>query len=169
MTVGFVYGLMKSSQTFYQQPTIPDKLRQLRHGYMATVVSVVGLVVAADFGKDSWHPYVSAAVITLCASIMASSIAFPFFQIPNMAATVYFPQVRSVALSLIDGTGFFLTAPIWKIFTGILLPRYGWSVAWSVIAVLVSICGTLMMNKIPSILYLQQEQQQQQQQRQKTR
>ena len=160
MTVGFVYGLVSSSKKFYQQSTVPPKLQILRAGYIRTVASVVGLIAAAAFGKEHRHPYLSAAVITMCASIMASSIAFPFFQMPNMVSSVYFAEVKPVALSLIDGTGFFLTSPIWKIFNGVLLPRYGWSISWSIVAILVSACGALMMATVPTILELQQEQQQ---------
>jgi len=160
MTVGFVYGLISSSKRFYQQAEVEPKLRQLKAGYVRTVLGVGGMVAAAAFGKDYWNPYVSAFVITLCASLMASSIAFPFFQIPNLVSSVCFPEVKPVALSLIDGTGFFLTSPIWKIFTGMLLPRFGWSVAWSIVAILVTFCGTLMMTVVPGILETQHQQQQ---------
>jgi len=63
-----------------------------------------------------------------------------------------------VALSLIDGTGVFLTAPIWKIFTGMLLPSFGWTFSWSMIAMTVGLCGTLLMKTMPKVLQLQYEQ-----------
>ena len=116
-----------------------------------------GLVASAAFGKRPWvNPYVCAIIITTFASIMAASIAFPFFQIPNMVSSVYFPEVKPVALSLIDGTGFFLTSPIWKVFTGTLLPNHGWAVSWAIVAALVGVCGSLMMTTIPTILEMQQ-------------
>ena len=158
MTIGFVYGLMTSSKRFYEQTSVPNKLQLMKRGYINTVLSVIGLVISAAFGKQ-WPSVVSAGIITLCASIMASSIAFPFFQIPNLVSSVYFLEVKPIALSLIDGTGFFLTSPFWKFFTGTLLPKYGWSFAWSSVALLVSICGTLMMTTIPTILYMQQQKQ----------
>jgi len=171
MTVGFLYGLISTSRKFHKQPPpskdsddetpattmMKHKLSLLRNGYTRYLISASGLIAAAAFGK-SWHPYVSAGVITTCASIMASSIAFPFFQVPNMVSSIYFGEVKPVALSLIDGTGVFLTAPIWKIFTGMLLPSFGWTFSWSMIAMTVGLCGTLLMKTMPKVLQLQYEQ-----------
>lgn len=160
ITVGFVYGLMTSSKAFYQpSANMTSKLRLLRRGYMRVVTCAGGLVVAAVLGKRPWmNPYVCAVLITTCASIMAASVAFTFFQMPNMVSSVYFPEVKPVALSLIDGTGFFLTSPIWKVYTGTLLPRYGWAISWAVVALLLTGCGSLMMSTIPSVLEMQSSQ-----------
>ena len=161
ITVGFVYGLMTSSKAFYlPSSTVSSRLQLLRRGYIRVVTCIVGLVVMAMIGKKPWmNPYVCAILITTCASIMASSVAFPFFQMPNMVSSVYFPEVKPVALSLIDGTGFFLTSPIWKIYTGILLPRYGWAISWGIVAVLLTGCGSLMMTTIPDVLQMQSRKQ----------
>lgn len=161
ITVGFVYGLMTSSKTFYQpSATVQSRLQLLCRGYIRVVMCVCGLVVSAVLGRKPWmNPYVCAILVTACASIMAASVAFSFFQIPNMVSSVYFPEVKPVALSLIDGTGFFLTSPIWKVYTGTLLPRYGWAVSWGIVAVLVAGCGSLMMTTIPNVLEMQTKKQ----------
>jgi hypothetical protein len=159
MTVGFLHGLITTSKKFHlQSATRPQKLALLRNGYVKYMVAAMGLVTSAAFGKQ-WHPYVSAAIITLSASVMASSISFPYFQIPNMVSSVYFAPVKPIALSLIDGTGIFLTSPIWKVFTKMLLPTFGWSASWTAVAVIVGLCGTLLMKTVPRILDKQQEQQ----------
>jgi hypothetical protein len=161
MTVGFLYGLVTTSRKFHQQSAIEPKLKLLRNGYTRYLFSALGLIASAAFGRQ-WHPYVSAFVITLCASIMASSIAFPFFQVPNMVSSVYFGEVKPVALSLMDGTGIVMTAPIWKIFNRLLLPNLGWSMSWSAIVAIVGLCGTLLMRTMPGVLELQRKQQEDQ-------
>jgi hypothetical protein len=159
MTVGFLHGLVTTSRKFHSQSaTRPQKLALLRNGYVKYLGAAMGLVASASFGKH-WHPYMSAAIITLSASVMASSIAFPYFQIPNMVSSVYFSPVKPVALSLIDGTGIFLTSPIWKVFTKMLLPTLGWSASWTAVAVIVGLCGTLLIKTIPQVLDKQAEQQ----------
>jgi len=157
---------MTTSNKFHKIPIggdIGPKLKLLRNGYIRYLLSAGGLVASAAFGK-SWHPYVSASVITVCASIMASSIAFPFFQVPNMVSSVYFGDVKPVALSLMDGTGIILTSPIWKVFTGVLLPRFGWSFSWSMVALVVGVCGSLLLKTMPTVLTMQHEQQKQHEQ-----
>ena len=79
MTVGFLFGLVRTSSKFHQTSAHEPKLALLRNGYIRYLLSAGGLIASAAFGKQ-WHPYVSASVITFCASVMASSIAFPFFQ-----------------------------------------------------------------------------------------
>ena len=167
MTVGFLYVLVTTSHKFHQSPVheIQPKLALLRNGYLRYLVSAGGLVASAAFGKQ-WHPYVSASVITACASVMASSIAFPFFQVPNMVSSVYFGEVKPVALSLIDGTGIILTAPIWRFFTKALLPTFGWSFSWSMVALIVGLCGSVLMKTMPTVLNMQLQQQAEQQQQQ---
>lgn len=158
MTVGFLYGLVTTSRKFHQQSAVEPKLRLLKNGYKRYLLSACGLIASAAFGKQ-WHPYLSASIITLCASIMASSIAFPFFQVPNMVSSVYFGDVKPVALSLIDGTGIVMTAPIWRIFNGLLLPNVGWTLSWSAVATIVCLCGALLMRTMPGVLELQKKQQ----------
>ena len=159
MTLGFLHGLITTSRKFHlPSATRPQKLALLRNGYVRYLMAASGLIASAAFGKQ-WHPYVSASIITLSASIMASSIAFPYFQIPNMVSSVYFAPVKPVALSLLDGTGIFLTSPIWKVFTKMLLPTFGWSASWSAVAIIVGLCGTLLMKTVPQVLEKQQQQQ----------
>lgn len=158
MTVGFLYGLMATSRKFHQQSAIEPKLRLLKNGYKRYILSACGLIASAAFGRH-WNPYFSASVITLCASIMASSISFPFFQVPNMVSSIYFGEVKPIALSLIDGTGVVMTSPIWKVFNRLLLPNLGWAMSWGVITALVGLCGTLLMRTMPGVLELQQKQQ----------
>ena len=78
--------------------------------------------------------------------------------VPNMVSSVYFEEVKPVALSLIDGTGVILTAPIWRLFTGLLLPRFGWTFSWSMVALMVGLCGSILMKSMPAVLEMQQEQ-----------
>ena len=75
-----------------------------------------------------------------------------------MVSSVYFGEVKPIALSLIDGTGVILTAPIWRLFTGILLPRFGWTFSWSMVALMVGLCGSILMRSMPTVLEMQQEQ-----------
>ncbi|CAB9510553.1 expressed unknown protein [Seminavis robusta] len=159
MTVGFLHGLVTTSRKFNQQSVTRErKLSLISNGYKRYLFAALGLVASAAFGKQ-WHPYASASVITLCASIMASSIAFPYFQVPNMVSSVFFAPVKPVALSLIDGTGIFMTSPLWKVFNKVLLPNFGWTGAWSAVAVTVGLCGMLLMKTMPTVLDMQQKQQ----------
>ena len=77
-----------------------------------------------------------------------------------MVSSIYFGEVKPVALSLIDGTGVVMTSPIWKVFNRLLLPTLGWSMSWGVVAALVGLCGALLMRTMPGVLELQQKQQQ---------
>jgi hypothetical protein len=151
-TLGFVYGLMKA-QSFYKLKSIPQKNEMLTRWYTRAGLSFLGLALCASraFGSLGLSPYLMATLVVLCSGFLSSSVAFQFFQIPNMTSSVAFPEHKAVCLSFMDGMAFFLTAPIWAASSRV-VQSMGWSTTWGLLAVLFGLGGTLMVSALQPVL-----------------
>jgi hypothetical protein len=161
VTVGFIYGVSKSN-FFHQLPDVFAKSRLLRRNYLGSVLSALGLAACANsqwlfdsvlvsVPPDMHHGVLAVAVAALSAS-MAASVAFQFYQMPQLAAKT-FGKSKAVCLSFLDGMGFFLAAPIWAATSTLVHDSgvSGWSTAWTIVAALFAIGGMLMVNVFPGM------------------
>ena len=72
-----------------------------------------------------------------------------------------FGQNKAVALSLFDGLGFLLAAPVWAM-TGKVVAmagQHGWTIAWLMLAAMFGAGGKTMLKALPSVMLKQQQQQ----------
>jgi hypothetical protein len=158
VTVGFLFGLAKG-KAFTQLKSVPDKLSMLKKNYKLSVVSTLGLAVfgMAKVGVVVSNPIAVASAVTLLSGIMASTVAFQFYQIPNLVATTMFSDNFALCLSLIDGLAFFATAQVLMANKAI-LGNFGWSASWTFLAMIFGLGGSIMMKVIPSVLNQEQQQ-----------
>lgn len=160
VTLGFVHGLFKGRK-FHDLKSIASKSRMLSKAYTSSVVAALGMALCAN----QWlrriifpSEYLLAIVLAIMSGAIASSLSFQFYNIPLMAAST-FGQNRAVCLSLLDGLGFFLSAPIWAITAKIVgsSKTHGWSMAFLMLAALFSLGGKSMMGIIPTVIKKQEQ------------
>jgi len=168
VTIGFVLGLSKV-KAFHQLPDAPSKLKLLNCAYSMSVLSAVGLALCSNrYVVDMLGPIRSVLPVAIVAlsCTMAASLSFQFYQIPPMVASTFFGKNKAVALSLMDGLGFFVSAPIWAATGKIVstLGACGWSAAWFLLSALFAGGGVLMMRTLPQVLLYHHHQQEQKQQ-----
>ncbi|CAB9497158.1 expressed unknown protein [Seminavis robusta] len=163
VTIGFVRGLIRGRK-FHTLKDIPSKTQMLSKAYSACALSAVGMALCANrWIQELLFPskYILAATIAALSGILASNISFQFYQIPAMTATAFFGPNKALCLSLLDGLGFFLAAPVWaatgKIVEG--AGPHGWTLAWFLLAGMFSAGGKTMIGALPMILKRQQQQQ----------
>jgi hypothetical protein len=107
VTLGFVYGLMKA-QPFFNLKSVPEKNPKLKQAG----VSLLGLVLCAAPALRSYlSPYLMATLVALCSGFFASSVAFQFFQIPNLVSSVALAEHKAACLSFWTDWGSFLQHP----------------------------------------------------------
>lgn len=131
-------------------------MKMLKGNYRLAVGSAVGLAVS---GMSSMSRAASsttnigmAGIVTLLSGLLASSVSFQFYQIPNLVSNTSFQEADApVALSLIDAVGFFATAQLFSVFT-MLLSKMGWSASWGFFAVIFGLGSTLMTNALKPVL-----------------
>ena len=157
VTVGFLYGLAKG-KIFTQLETVPEKLSMLKKNYKLSVVSTLGLAVCgmAKVGALVSSPIALASAVTLLSGIMASTVSFQFYQIPNLVSNTVFGDNFALCLSLIDGLAFFVTAQVLMANKAI-LGNFGWSASWTFLAMIFGWGGTIMMKAMPPVLNLEQQ------------
>jgi hypothetical protein len=132
----------------------------LRQRYILASLSALVLAACAneqllqDFlQQQQGHPYMIASVIALASGVMASSMGFQFFQIPNIVANTSFREHKAVCISFSDGVGFFMAAPLWAAIGRIVsIPSLGWSAAWAILAAIYAMGGVLMLKALPPVL-----------------
>jgi hypothetical protein len=161
VTVGFLLGLAKG-KVFTQLESVPDKVSMLANNYKLSFVSTLGLAVCgmSKVGVLVANPIAMAGAATLLSGLMASTVAFQFYQIPNLVSTTLFSEHSAVSMSLIDGLAFFATAQVLMANKAI-LGNYGWSASWTFLAMIFGLGGSVMMNAMPSVLAKSEEQQRQ--------
>jgi hypothetical protein len=163
VTVGFLFGLAKG-KVFSGLESVQEKLSMLKKNYKLSFVSTLGLAVCgmAKVGVLVANPIVMAGAVTLLSGLMASTVAFQFYQLPNLVSTTVFSEHSAVSLSLIDGLAFFATAQVLMANRAI-LGNFGWSASWTFLAMIFGLGGSIMMKAMPSVLAKNQEQQSQRQ------
>jgi hypothetical protein len=150
VTLGFAHGVL-TSQSFFKLPSASEKERMLKRSYSYAALSLLGLALCGSRAFSSFSPGILATVAVLCAGICSSSLAFPFYQIPNMVSSAFFAENQALCLSYLDGLAFILAAPVWALSNRI-TNRMGWSASWGFIFLLVGVCGNVMMKAIQPIL-----------------
>lgn len=152
ITLGLIHGLVTGNHKLSQHTHISQKKTLFQRRYMKATAAAVGLTLAAHYGRPGM---IMTGAIALLSSIMASSLAFQYFQFPSMIARM-FGHHKAVCISFIDGFGFLLSAPVFASI-GRLVPTMGWSSAWMLMAGLFAVGGTIMMRNIPHVLEPQVE------------
>lgn len=163
VTLGFVHGLVKGRK-FHDLKDIHSKSKMLAQNYSFAVIAALGMALCANqWLRNLVFPskYLLATVVAVLSGSIASSLSFQFYQIPQMAAST-FGHNRAVCLSLMDGLGFFLCAPVWAATNQLVsnFGKHGWSLTWILLAALFSLGGKSMMGIIPTVIKKQQLQQQ---------
>jgi hypothetical protein len=136
-------------------------MKMLKINYKLAFLSIVGLALCgmSSHGMMSMVKIpnaVLAGMITLLSGLTASTVSFQFFQLPNLFCSTMFPENSSVALSLLDAVGFFVTAQVLAVNTNI-LKKFGWSASWTFVAMFFCMGGTVMVNSIKPVLSKAQE------------
>ena len=152
VTIGFVYGLVKG-RVFSKLDSVPGKVRFIKKNYVLAFLSTLGLALCGvrEVGQFIGSPRVLAGLATLFSGLVASTVAFQFYQLPNLVSSTEWPDHSAVSLSLLDALAFFATAQILNINT-IILGHHGWTASWTFMAMIFGIGGALMMKAIPSVL-----------------
>jgi MFS family permease len=154
ITLGLMHGLVADSQTFTNQPHEAAKKRFLSICYVKTVLATVGLAVVAFGDVAGWLPpsiILRTTLIAVLSAYMASNIAFQYYQFPPMIARSMFAEDKAVCISLLDGAGFLLSAPIFAV-TSQFIPAYGWSYAWIMFAGFFAISGVILVQTLGPVL-----------------
>jgi len=156
MTIGFLSGL-SNIQKFHNQVNAKSKTRFLRRRYQGAAISVLGLALCANSNFVNIvfpSKKVLAGVIALLAGSMAFNLSFQVYQIPAMVSSTLFEENKAVCLSLLDAFGFFLASPVWAAASYMIsvMGENGWIATWTLLSVLFSIGGTIMVNVLPIVL-----------------
>jgi hypothetical protein len=156
VTVGFLFGLAKG-KVFTELESVPEKMSMLKKNYKLSFVSTLGLAVCGltKVGVLVANPIAMATAITLLSGVMASTVSFQFYQIPNLVSTTVFSKHFALCLSLIDGLAFFVTAQVLMANKAI-LGNFGWSASWTFLAMIFGFGGSIMMKAMPPVLNQEQ-------------
>lgn len=150
-TVGFAYGVMKS-QSFHDLKSVEEKSQRLKSWYSQAGMSLLTFaLLAQDSIRSLLSPHLMAGLLVASSTVLASSVAFQFFQIPNMVSSVSFADNQALCLAYIDGVGFFLTAPLWALSNRI-VQKMGWSAAWTFLAMIFGATACLMVKTVNPVL-----------------
>ena len=158
VTLGFVHGCAVG-QAFFKLKDVSAKNAMLKRGYFRSVLSLVGLAFCASLrsGETTANVLVMACAVAILSATLSSSLAFQFYQLPNMVTSgPDFLQHKALSLAYLDGIGFFLAAPIWAV-SGRVAQSLGWAITWSLLAILVTAGATVMMLAVQPTLQTQQQ------------
>lgn len=152
VTLGFVVGLLQG-RVFSKMDSIPQKMKMIRRNYVVSLLSVMGLAACGLSRVTSTISNSSLIVagVALFSGIMASTVSFQFYQFPNLVSANVFPDNTAVSLSLLDATGFFLTAQVLTA-NNMILKGMGWSASWTFLAMIFGLGGTIMSKGIEPVL-----------------
>lgn len=150
MTLGFIFGV-KSNKRFYSSTQISEKEKFVRRGYNISAAAALGLALCANTAVSTFLGRNLTTLAIIGASFcMSSSISFQFYQLPAKCATL-FADSKAVCTSFLDGLAFLIGAPIWYCL-GNVIAQFGWSAAWTIIAVFLALGGKIMPRALPDVL-----------------
>jgi len=155
VTIGFVIGLISGRKIDSLESPGERRMFTSRR-YRRAAFSAMGLALCANraFGAFLGNTFLAVA-ITVASGIMASSVAYQFYQFPT-AFGKSFDDDRAVCISFLDGIACLVASPIWSIVSRLVasarLGSHGWSLAWLVIASLFGIGGNIMMRTLSSVI-----------------
>jgi Major Facilitator Superfamily len=152
ITFGLVHGLVTGSETYTHLHTVPDKRRFFRNRYLGNVLAICGMAGMAYLVQrfPDANPYAITTTVFFFSSAMASTMSFEFFQMPIIIAQKYESE-KAVCISFLDGFGFLFSIPVFSAL-GVVVPKYGWSVAWLSVAAMSLIGGIVFVQNIGPIL-----------------
>ena len=154
ITLGLMRGLLVGSRVMQQAPSVADKKRHVARWYRNQVMAGLGLAVITwptVLERLPSSSVVRATLVGLLSAMMASNVAYQFYQFPAMIAQSLFRDHAAVTIGFLDGCGFLLSTPIFAA-TSAIIPKYGWSAAWAMMAGLFAIAGVLMLYNIEPAL-----------------
>ncbi len=124
----------------------------LKTTYQVAVLSTLGLAACGTQSVASmFSPKLMMAAITLFSGLIATSVSFQFYNIPNLMSSTIFPDSTSVALSLTDAVGFLVTAGVMGV-GSLVLGAFGWSATWAFMALIFTMGGASMMRAMHPVL-----------------
>jgi len=155
VTIGFVIGLISGRKIdSLESPGERRMFTSRRYHRAAFSAMALALCANRSFGAFLGNTILAIA-ITLASGIMASSVAYQFYQFP-VAFGRSFDDDRAVCISFLDGIACLVASPIWSIVSRLVasarLGSHGWSLAWLVIASLFGIGGNVMMRTLSSVI-----------------
>lgn len=143
MTLGLLAGVCKGKK-FSQLVEVKQKMKMLNKNYSMAIVSALGLAGCGLNGvmKLIANPIAMAGLVALFGGLLSSTVAFQFYQLPNLVSSTMFEENASVSLSLIDAAGYFATAQVLTANTHV-LGNFGWSASWGFLAIIFGVGGLL--------------------------
>jgi sugar phosphate permease len=152
ITLGLVHGLVTGSEGYTHLHKVPDKRRFLRMRNMGNVLAIGGMAGLAYLARRGLkgNSFVMAGAVFFFSGAMASAVSFEFFQMPAIIAQKYASE-KAVCISFLDGFGYLFSIPIFS-GLGIVVPKYGWDVAWGVLALMSLVSGAVFIRNIGPIL-----------------
>jgi Major Facilitator Superfamily len=152
ITLGLVHGLVTGSEGYTHLHKVQDKKNFLRIRNMGNVLSIGGLGGMAYLSQRyvNANPFIMAAAVFFFSGAMASAVSFEFFQMPAIIAQKYESE-KAVCISFLDGIGYLFSIPIFSAL-GVVVPKYGWDVAWGSLAAMSLIAGAVFIRNIGPIL-----------------
>lgn len=158
VTLGFVHGVMKG-QSYFKLPSTAAKEGMLKRSYSYAAMSLLGLALCGSSAFRSVPSSLLATIAVICGGVCASSLAFPFYQIPNMVSSTVFAGNEALSLAYLDGVAFILAAPVWAL-TNRITNSLGWSATWGFVFLVLGVCGNLMMKAMQPVLAKQAQEDQ---------
>ena len=91
ITLGLVYGLVSGAKKFAKCEDLSQKRGFLKKRYLTSVAATLGLTALAHLGATGViaNRIVISALVAIMSGVMASNIAFQYFQFPAMIAQKY--------------------------------------------------------------------------------
>lgn len=151
ITVGLVHGLISGSETYTNLQELGQKKAFLRNLYVGNFFATACLTALAYYGTTyTSNSMIMAVAVFVLSAVMASTVAFQFFQLPTMIAQRY-GNHKAVCISFLDGFGYFFSIPVFATL-GEIVPRYGWTSGWGLLSALFALSGTILVSYIGPIL-----------------
>ena len=162
LTIGLMVGLLLQDGEAFFSSSLSQQRKQISKWYQQAVCSLMGLAVLAALSSTSNTILPQSLRIALAcvgSGTFGAKMAFMFFQLPSLVASVEFPAHKAICLSLLESIGFFATAPIWKGVGWMVSSSQsslGWTTAWLAVAGIVGVCGVTLVHTISPLLERQQ-------------
>ena len=157
LTIGLMVGLLLQDGEAFFSSSLSQQRTQISKWYQQAVGSLMGLAILAALSSSMVLPQ-SLRIVLAClgSGTFGAKMAFMFFQLPSLVASVEFPAHKAICLSLLESIGFFATAPIWKGVGWMVSSLGGWTTAWLAVAGIVGVCGVTLVHTISPLLERQQ-------------
>jgi Major Facilitator Superfamily len=162
ITLGLIHGLLSGSQGYAHLLKVQEQQQFLRRRNMRNVVTIACMAVLAHLARrrrrgllttttGSYASLVMASTVFVFSAAMASAVSFEFFQMPAIIAQNYKSENKAVCISFLDGFGYLFSIPIFSAL-GVVVPRYGWDVAWALLAAMSLLSGAVFVRNMGPIL-----------------